>query len=111
MRQKYCQCLDFDKFRQGLAKVRKDEYPINDLESIPHEGYVFFQKLIEAKSTKELDGYSDEVLEENGKLLSESVNILRALSSYLDDDTILSDPNHLAGKMQDYRLKTKRRLL
>lgn len=106
--------IDSDFFLEGMKKIKerdKGKNILRDMESVSDETLSFFSDLLNAKSTSELDKYSDALLEEGMKLLYESETILSYLSTYLEDNTILGSPAELSKQVKDRRVQTARRLL
>ncbi len=108
----YNQFLDFGKFRKSFSKVKVDDDPLNDLKEISDESLTFFRDLLNAESTDQLSRYSEKILAGKGEeLFDNALSLINCLYRGLNDETILGDPKDLCRKMNDLRLKRRRRLL
>lgn len=111
---KQWESIDYNSFLEGMKKINerdKGKNILRDLQGVSKETLSFFSDLLNAKSTSELDKYSDALLEESMSILYESEALLAYLSGYLEDNTILSSPSALGEQIRLRRVRACRRLL
>lgn len=118
MKEAYVQFLDFKAIKKAMKKQETENKksgkdPLDDLDEISEEVREFFNAVLNAESTSDLDAYTDELLEDADRLLTGSSQILGYIENSLEDKTILNYRNrkNLQDAMKKRTLLTARRIL